>query len=441
MKGARADAHQRSVIDGVLGEAERLGASRRVMVAAIMAITQESTARSLAHGDTAGPDSRGPFQQRSPWGPESQRRDPAGATRLFLTVDKGPGVQGWKVVHGGLKNAPGDLSRAINAVQRSRYPDAYAQWQAEAERTVDTWLGDDSRGEGGAASRRYEFTRGERGGQRESSWAATGRLAEEVGWLRWAAGNVFHFVSEQELRQAAPAVRITGDEPWLLAMPAWEWGTARPVTELTLRVLSERWGVMPGGVVLMATGGPEDGRWIVSGVAGPRLDSPEVEVTLRRPTMRRPEPTAEESADGDVVGGAAGGAQSAILDAARAVHAQGRAYLLGGGHGVPLTSIDDDAPLDCSSSTSLVLKAAGMFPGDRAIVSGAFASSWGAAGKGPSFTVWANATHVWIELHGSPGGWARFDTSPHGDGGSGPRLRRTARSTAGFTPRHWPGDR
>lgn len=439
VKGQRATADQRRVIDGVLGEAARLGASERVMVACVMAITQESTARALGHGDAAGPDSRGPYQQRTSWGPVSERMDPAGSTRLFLTVDKGPGVRGWRPVHGGLSVAPGNLSLAINAVQGSAHPNAYAQWEAEAKRTVATWRGSDGGlgSDGGPAARRYEFTRGERGGARETTWAATGRLAEEVGWLRWAAGNVFHFVSEQELRRAAPSVRITGDEPWLLALPEWEWGVARPIAELTLRVAADRWGVMPGGVVMMATGGPEDGRWIVGGVSGTSLDSPEVEVRLRRPRALQPEPAAEQS--GGSGGTGEGSPQARLLEACRAMSGN-HPYLLGGGHGPALDSIQSGQPLDCSSATSKALRDAGMFPGTTAIVSGAFASSWGRPGGGRTFTVWANDGHVFVEFHDAPGGARRFDTSPWGDGGSGAQLRRTARGDTGrFTARHWEG--
>lgn len=440
VKGQPATAAQRATIDQCLQEARELGASNRVMVAVVMAITQESEAGNPAltrRGDAAGPDSRGPFQQRTAWGPLETRMDPAGSTRLFLTANKGHGVQGWKIVHGGLKNAPGDLSRAINKVQISQYPDAYARHQAEAERTVAAWTGTEGADFGTDA--RYDFTRGERGGARESSWEASGRLAEEVGWRRWAAGNVLYFASDQELRQAAPSLTIRGDEPWLLSRPAWDWGTGRAVAEVTLRVLADRWGVMPGGVVVLSTGGPIDGRWIVATVGGSRLDSREVTITLRRPTMRRPEPAAEQAtADGD--GAEVTGDGSGLLAAAKEISDEGRGYLYGGGHGPQLDSISDDAPLDCSSSTALALKRAGFFPGSVAIVSGAFATSWGQPGKGRNFTVWANATHVWIEFHGAPGGFVRFDTSPHGDSsGRGPRLRTTARNDqSSFTARHWP---
>jgi hypothetical protein len=72
-----------------------------------------------------------------------------------------------------------------------------------------------------------------------------------------------------------------------------------------------------------------------------------------------------------------------------------------------------------------------------AIVSGAF-NKWGDPGEGKYFTVWYNGGHVWIQFKHLGQFW-RFDTSAYGDGGSGPRVRKTSRPTAGFQSRHWPG--
>lgn len=116
-------------------------------------------------------------------------------------------------------------------------------------------------------------------------------------------------------------------------------------------------------------------------------------------------------------------------------------YLLGGGHGIPLSQVRYDQRLDCSSSTSKALWDAGMLHASTALLSWDFLE-WGEPGKGERFTVYTNGrsgkdSHVWIRLHGTR--WWRFDTSPHGDGGSGPRLRYLPRFTLGFRPRHWPG--
>lgn len=111
-------------------------------------------------------------------------------------------------------------------------------------------------------------------------------------------------------------------------------------------------------------------------------------------------------------------------------------YLYGGGHGAPLDSLRTTQALDCSSSVSLALYKVGLFPEDWAWVSGTFAYGYGQPGPGQFFTVYANAEHVFVRLHKGP--YWRFDTSPHGDGGRGPQLRKLPRFTSGFTARHWP---
>lgn len=112
-------------------------------------------------------------------------------------------------------------------------------------------------------------------------------------------------------------------------------------------------------------------------------------------------------------------------------------YLLGGGHGIPLDDVSAFQRLDCSSSTSKALFEAGLFDDRRyAIVSGQF-NQWGKPGPGEMFTVYYNDGHVFIRLHKTA--WWRFDTSPHGDGGRGPKLRYLPRFTTGFGARHWPG--
>ena len=76
------------------------------LVIAIATAYAESTLTVLDHGDTAGPDSRGLFQQRDPWGPLKVRMDPAGSSRLFFNALKS--TKGWKKM---------SLADAAHAVQ------------------------------------------------------------------------------------------------------------------------------------------------------------------------------------------------------------------------------------------------------------------------------------------------------------------------------------
>ncbi len=108
----------------------------------------------------------------------------------------------------------------------------------------------------------------------------------------------------------------------------------------------------------------------------------------------------------------------------------------------PLSTVNIKQALDCSLSVARALQMAhlGFGPNQSAPVSGWMKNNWGKPGKGKFLTMYASDEHVFLEfkIHGK---FYRFDTSPHADPNqrSGPRLRRTQRSTAGFTARHWPG--
>ncbi len=98
-------------------------------------------------------------------------------------------------------------------------------------------------------------------------------------------------------------------------------------------------------------------------------------------------------------------------------------YVWGGGH-----SRWYDRGYDCSGATSFVLRAAGY--ASWPMVSGQLAY-WGSNGPGKWVRVYANNEHVFMIIAG-----LRFDTSPWGDGVSGPRWRSTTRGIQNFALRH-----
>jgi hypothetical protein len=436
VKGRRATSLQRRIIDGCLQQAADDKASRRVMIAVVMCITQESGAGELMNVMT-GNDDVGIYQQGRNWVSVSDSKKPAPATHSFLIA----GPTSWRKVHGGVKKAPGNLSLAIHQVQANADPNAYAQWEPEATRTVDSWLDSGGSSEEGATEyiKRYSFTRGERGGSKENSWDAAQRLVEEVGAYRWAAANVLYAASGDELRAAAPVLTIHGDEPWLLKRPAWSWASGRAISEITFPVLAERWAILPGACVVLARRfGAMSGRWMLWNLSGESLDNPEATVVLRRPTALKIEPAAEV---GTHEAGLGAGAGNDLARICKEISDHRSAYVYGGGHGPPLRDLKSSSHMDCSSSVSLALYRAHMMEGrTRAIVSGEFASSWGKAGKGDEFTVWAHSGHVWIEGYNDAGAFAwRFDTSHH-SGKSGPMYTTVKRTDqARFTARHLPG--
>ncbi|MFE2942926.1 C40 family peptidase [Streptomyces sp. NPDC059255] len=90
---------------------------RRGQIVALATAMQESRLRNLSYGDR---DSLGLFQQRPSqgWGTAEQIRDPVYASQKFYKALLG--VSGWQQM---------TVTQAAQAVQRSGYPDAYAQWE------------------------------------------------------------------------------------------------------------------------------------------------------------------------------------------------------------------------------------------------------------------------------------------------------------------------
>lgn len=90
--------------------AHGMGAAGAVI--GVMTAMTESSLLNINHGDAAGPDSRGLFQQRDSWGPVSVRMGPAGAAGLFF--DRLETIAGWQQL------APW---MAAQQVQHSAFPD------------------------------------------------------------------------------------------------------------------------------------------------------------------------------------------------------------------------------------------------------------------------------------------------------------------------------
>jgi hypothetical protein len=99
----------------------RRGLPPRAASIALATAMQESKLRNIGHGDLAGPDSRGLFQQRPSqgWGTQDQVMDPIYATNAFYdALVKVPGY------------ATLEITDAAQRVQRSAYPAAYAEHEA-----------------------------------------------------------------------------------------------------------------------------------------------------------------------------------------------------------------------------------------------------------------------------------------------------------------------
>jgi hypothetical protein len=98
----------------------------------IMTAIGESNLRNLDYGDTAGPDSRGLFQQRSNWGSLGDRMDPF--TAAFNFYHRMFGVVGWNTL---------PPTQVAHTVQGNADPDYYAKYFSRATKLVDALLADE----------------------------------------------------------------------------------------------------------------------------------------------------------------------------------------------------------------------------------------------------------------------------------------------------------
>lgn len=114
----------------IVAAGREMGLPQRAWVIAVATAMQESTLVNVGHGDTAGPDSRGLFQQRASWGSMQERMDPKGSARLFF--ERLIALPSWESL---------PLTMAAQRVQISAFPNAYAQHEQDANEVVGSVLG------------------------------------------------------------------------------------------------------------------------------------------------------------------------------------------------------------------------------------------------------------------------------------------------------------
>jgi len=122
------DAEQVANAATIVTVGSRLGVPPRGWVIAVATAMQESQLTNLPNlGDANDHDSIGLFQQRPSqgWGNPDQLIDPVyAATKFFQALKR---LDGWQSI---------PLTQAAQRVQKSGYPDAYAQWEDDATTLV-----------------------------------------------------------------------------------------------------------------------------------------------------------------------------------------------------------------------------------------------------------------------------------------------------------------
>lgn len=135
------DAEQLGNAQTVISTAYAMRAPARAAQIAIATARQESSLRNLNYGDTAGPDSRGLFQQRIQFYGPVVPVQPALSTRAFLTQLLA--IPGWQLM---------PLTQAAATVQRPRADlrGEYAKWEVLGSQLVQRYWPGSAGGVGGA---------------------------------------------------------------------------------------------------------------------------------------------------------------------------------------------------------------------------------------------------------------------------------------------------
>jgi len=474
----QATADQIANAERVLDVAASLGASETATLALLEACMIESNLTNLSGGDA---DSRGILQVRdSTAGPMGiDNRDIEQCANAFL--QRGFWGKGGAITIAA-KN-PGQSSGWVaQQTQGSAYPTRYDAAEPEARAFLSAYQGLPSTGATGGSGDQsvdvllalrglrtprkqphktvqadpYQFQRGGSDGSIEDTWTCLQRLAGEVQWRCYVVDGAVYWVSDTTLINQKP-VAVLSEQTLGVDGIDFDIDNGKDNSQATVTVRAWRQAFPPGSALMLEDCGPANDRWLVRDVTRGLFDA-QASLSLKRATKPLPEPAGTTAAVTPLLAGGVEhgltGKAATVYQAAVAMTAKHYNYVWGGGHakaGTPDHGVSGHADsagtvpvsevgYDCSGSVCAVLAAAGLgfTLGGAVSTSGTIASSWGQAGEGAQFTVWASSVHVFI-LFKTKDGLVHFGTGDWGKGWDGPGLNPNLHPTAGFTPRHWPG--
>lgn len=287
----------------IIAVGKQMGVSRKLKVCAIMTAIHESRLRNVPHGDIAGPDSRGLFQQRASWGSEADRLNPETASRLFynqaLKTDKEDPNYTYeyfclRTQFPGVVPGPGT------------YGSPFSLWRTQAEQfvTASGSPGGDTTSSAASANGMFANTgsggdfyfyrgkltssKGKKVRKPENSWDCIQRLSDEVDWRGFFISGAFWFLSEDDLLKQQPQFTISRFTEGIRNISG-NFYQHKKSAQFQFTCDVGRWTVPPGAVVLLKDLGPWNGRWLVSEYSRDLFDT-EATVTLVRERPQLPEP-------------------------------------------------------------------------------------------------------------------------------------------------------
>lgn len=359
VKGKQATDDQLDNIKVVLGDLLSLGATRDELVMTTMCVTQESTWTNLAGGDGS---SVGLFQQTPEGGYNFDRQNRKLAAEAFFTRLKKAEA-----------NAPGlEKTLLIAAVQRPRADlnRAYAQWEAEASKTVSAWDHAFGGSQSVVATKQYEFRRGNIDGSPEDSWQCFGRLADEVQYRRFIIESVFYFLPDELLVGTGPRLLLTEKSQGMLTPIDFDFDEGVDPQSCSFTIRSGDWSCPVGACIELDDLGPGNGVWLVNKIDGDLLQPHIQDIELIRPRAVLTEPPDDETLDPTTMsgGGRAAGdtidESTGIPDDALAALSPTQIFIVQEAQswlGVPYVyGGNSHSGIDCSGLTQQVYGAAGI---------------------------------------------------------------------------------
>lgn len=455
VKKAPASAAQKRMMEQVLDCAAALGAELRVQLALVEACIVESQFANLDHGDR---DSKGVLQVRSStaagMSPPIDNMDVNACVNAFLTKGfySGTSLGGGGAIAIAARHPNAMPGPIAQATQGSGTPNAYAQWESEAELIVQAYKPSAGAGGDGTVTRLlpYQFMRGGTDPNNANSWDCLQNLAHQVNWRCFMNQGALYFISDDDLIAAKPRLILSESDEGVLGLD-FDIDQGKKVEEVRLTARASRWTAAPGSVVVLNDDtGPARGRWLVWTIERDLFDATAT-ITLHRKAKAYLEP-ANQTRQGRKQSGAQDKADIAY-QAAQDIDKQHLPYVYGGGHaacGTPDRGGNASGPVgyDCSAAVDAVLAYAGMDLqlGARAPDSGGL-MAWGESGKGRKLTVYTRPNmrnrvgHAFIVFHSSTGD-QHFGTGDWGKGWGGAGFNphmHPLDASQDLTARHWPG--
>lgn len=139
-----------------------------------------------------------------------------------------------------------------------------------------------------ALTRGTPRTKGQKA-EKESTWDALGRNAEDRGWRRFIRGkNTLWYTPETILFEAEPKLVFEEFSNGVDYID-FDFDAGKPAASLTIGVRAKRWAAPVGTTVRVRKLGPADGKWLVKKISRSLFDL-NATVTLEKPLPTLPEP-------------------------------------------------------------------------------------------------------------------------------------------------------